>query len=163
MCIRDSFTTGKLDMKRIKPLFPAPHAVLCAVLRALMHRRLWFVIKINCRTNEGNANGKTAVSIGTAHKSILDRSVRGSCITLPHHARTLGNRQYLKKREAICVWLLARAYPELILEGGKMKKKILEGAKSHFLLKNTKFFQKLTFFQNNLFTRGGSCPSLPPV
>ena len=52
-----------------------------------------------------------------------------------------------------------RAYPELIPEGGKMKKKIkvnFKEGKSHFLPKNTHFFQKMTFFLRKNWSARGS-------
>jgi len=59
--------------------------------------------------------------------------------------------------------IYARAYTELILEGGKMKKKF-RGAKSHFLPKNTNFFQKLIFLSEKSVRReGGQLPPSAPL
>ena len=53
----------------------------------------------------------------------------------------------------------ARAYPGLILEGARWGTKFKEGQNPIICPGNTNFFfQKSTFFQKNLSTRGGSCP-----
>jgi len=44
-----------------------------------------------------------------------------------------------------------------------MKKKIQGGAKSHFLPKNTNFFQKLIFFLEKFVNQGGARAPLPPL
>jgi len=56
---------------------------------------------------------------------------------------------------------LPRGYPGLILEGGKMKKKIKGASKIPYFAQKYKFFSEIDlFFQKNLSARGGSCPPL---
>ena len=57
----------------------------------------------------------------------------------------------------------AKGVPWTDFKEGQNEKQISAGAKSHFLPKNTEFFQKLTFFSKISVRRGGgSCPLLPP-
>jgi len=54
-----------------------------------------------------------------------------------------------------------RAYPGLILEGGKIKKKF-RGAKSHFFDQKYQFFSKIyLFLKKNLSIRGAAAPLCP--
>ena len=68
------------------------------------------------------------------------------------------NRFFLKK---IRFWReICKGVPRTNFKEGENEKKF-QGAKSHFLPKNNKFFKKLTFFPEKSVRQGGSCPLCP--
>ena len=60
-----------------------------------------------------------------------------------------------------CVYQIARAYPRLILEGGKMKKKFQGGQNTIFFAQKYQIFWKIDFSKEKSVCQGSSCPPLP--